>query len=250
MRGASGACVTVDGSVATKIAPKGPARERLRAQHEWLRDHKTAPVVRAGMWVDDGYDMEVLHDWSQPYFASRLIAPAEKLWSFRAELLCDPIEHQRWVTEKILSAPEPFINTFVSDVISKFEYVAPRMRHLTRCLTHGDLTRSNTMERFGVSVLIDPIPATPACADIWVFDVSTVLISLLGLEHVCYGWPPPDATDLLWASALLMRMNPVELECVRYMGVVQIARRLPYFPEVVKHDGLINIARQVLHIRP
>jgi len=256
MRGVSGAHVTISGSVATKAAPAGPTRERLHAQCHWLREHHTAPVVQVNRKVVGGYDMEVLHEWGHiPFPAARLIAPAEKLWSRPAEVELDLDAHQDWVNTKFNVANEYVgIWHLIEEACDLWAYVRNRTQHLTRCLTHGDLTRVNTMARHAPngrvdSVLIDPIPATPACADVWVFDVSKMFVSLLGYEHVAYGWSPPDVCDRLWISELMMRMNPVEVECVRYMGVVQVARMLPYHPEEM-HDGLTDIARQALRLRP
>lgn len=266
MQGASGAHVTINGSNATKSAADDTVRERLRAQYDWLRDHHTAPVVQVHGWsrTRDGYDMEILYDWGQPYAPARLIAPAEKLWSRPAEVELDVDAHSDWVAEKLNQGDEYDGFARVSETAFDLRrYVMGRAQYLTPRLTHGDLTRVNTMQRHRVhvsriqgvtfpgveSVLIDPIPATPACADIWAFDVSKLFVSLLGYEHVAYGWPPPDTCDRLWITSIMMRMNPVEIECVRYMAVVQIARMLPYHPKEM-HDGLIAIANQAVRLRP
>lgn len=258
MRGASGAHVSVHPDAATKVACDGPVRERLRAQYDWLAAHKHAPLVRVRAWEENGYGMELLEDWKRPFVPGRLVAPMERLWFFKPEVELDVVAHSEWAESKLrvldhLNATGHALPFNTGYVRSLKTYVMSMERYLHRHLTHGDATRVNTMcRRIGdrwTSVLIDPIPATPACADVWAFDVSTMVISLLGFEHIVYDWEPPSDDDHRWLTSLLMRCNPVELECVRYMSVVQVARRIPYFPTEVWNE-LIYLARTALLLRP
>jgi hypothetical protein len=249
MQGASGARVVIQERSVLKTA-SGSVLERLRAQYYWLKNHKTLPVVQVHNIADCGYGMERLCEHARPYAACNLIAPAEKLWTHAAEVELETLHHLKWVRQKMEATPVEFREWFMFPVMDRRDYVIDRQKHLRRCLTHGDLTRVNTMRRDdSPSVLIDPIPATTSCADVWAFDVSKIVVSLLGYEHIVFGWDAPNDDDHLWLNTLLMRCNPVELECVRYMTVVQIARMLPYHAREA-HDGLISIADQAICLRP
>jgi hypothetical protein len=248
MPGRSGATVKVTGEVAHKSATDPAAQSRLFAQMQWLRLHKASWVVRVHEPTLNGYTMERLYSWEPPPGAFNKVA--HKVWSQPAEVDLDLSAHCKYVYDKVTSELPQKGWGFRQEVMEKMQYVMHHDERLTRCLTHGDLTRSNVMRTHdNWPVVIDPIPATPAVADIKAFDVSTAVISLLGLEHVQFGWPEPTSLDMLHLSGMLWEMNHVELECVRYMSVVQIARRLPYHPEEM-HDDLIEIARQALRIRP
>lgn len=248
MQGRSGATVQVGPTTAQKRASDPVVQSRLFAQGNWIANHRAAWNVRYRETLTDGYVMERLYEWETP--PGEFVKTAHHLWAHPAEVKLDVAAHCEYVHNKLL-VPGWSFNRFREEVMDKLRYVMHREERLTRCLTHGDLTRSNVMSevtrKYGIT--IDPIPATTAVADVKAFDMSTMVISLLGLEHVQYGWPQPSSHEMLHLSGLLWELNHVELECVRYMSVVQIARRLPYHPEEM-HADLREIARQALCIRP
>lgn len=246
MHGASGARVQLT-DVATKTSDDPAVLGRLRDQYRWLKAQRTGRTVRVIRQVWRGYTMERLQEYGDASNPRRLNEPIRAIWSQPAHVELDTWEHAAYVVSRLQQRLHD--DVLVKQCLDLLDYVMSRQEFLTRCLTHGDITRANLLHRYGTPVLIDPIPATPALADIKAFDVSKIVISILGYERIAQEWRDTTRDDREWLSALLLELNYVEIECVRYMSVVQIARLLPYHPQHM-WDDFIDIAHQAVHLRP
>lgn len=113
--------------------------------------------------------------------------------------------------------------------------------NLTACLTHGDPTLENVMQRPGdCQVLIDPIPARAAVPDLLSVDLGKILQSCAGYDDIVRKQPVRDFDDSF------LDCFPIDRTAARYWAVVHYARAMPYLPEELRPEMLEVVRARLL----
>jgi len=251
MHGQSGASVAVFGDIVVKHGHRPEVVELLRAQASWLRrcHHGTVPVLASGE-----------HGSSYAYVMPRLdevrrdedndaetVACLERyVWhSDRSRRVVDWVEHRLYVSELLeLHGLWETYGTWWREWTRRIERY-----DLEVVTTHGDPTRSNRMRNSaGDLVLIDPIPANERMPSLRAVDLGKMAQSLLGYEHVRFGWPMPttDVDKFIDSFAY----DDAEREATRYFTLVHLLRLLRYTPDHLRKEFVDVIDRMGLRWRP
>lgn len=91
---------------------------------------------------------------------------------------------------------------------------------------HGDPTLSNVVyTRHGRVQLIDPIAPTGKVPGLREVDIGKLLQSVIGWEHLMYGWPPPAPYVM---TGVAHRFTDEELRRAVFWLGVHALRILPY----------------------
>ena len=232
MRGLSGAVVEILPNGIVKKS--GGIVERTREQGEWITQHGGVIYPQVLSITDDGYTMEELEyieywDSAPSFIVSAL---TNHVWTQPA--VVPPTANTQTLLEaKMKHTTEKYLAKHI-DKATKKEIInsakiagdgAFRMKH---CLSHGDPTAENVMNRAGYGrVFIDPIRATETVPDSPAVDIGKILQSACGWEDAKYNngviaYRRADVKDLIdddrlfavgeaWAVVHVMRAVPYVL---------------------------------------
>lgn len=196
-RGASGALITVNGDVTTKLDVERTGR-RVREQGIWLTQFpKVVALPRVIAVHDDGYDMETLEvpnllDLAVNQTCCRILRALESdIWdcevTYWFESVWENFEktHMKYLRD-LLKDSQP-TKSFAASLIQLFNAVD--WLTLRTGVTHGDGIIDNVAYRKNDLVLLDPIPPSGAIPQLRCVDVGRVIQSAIGYERVRYDLP-------------------------------------------------------------
>lgn len=244
MSGLSGA--TVAPFAVNTVLKSGGDATRTRDQGIWLQRHTTKSMPIIYSILRDGYVMEQLHPIpsSQVKAVSVLTILEEEVWSQPGECEAGPsINDVSPLTQKLQRILDVHGDPSIDDAVIAAAKAAYQKGRDWQCLSHGDPTAENVMERLMWGpVLVDPIPATVAVYDSAAVDVGKMLQSAYGWEQIKRQPGPPNMWWSVKTIEDLLADRPGLFEAGCAWAVVHLARTLPYITESMREE-VINAIR-------